>query len=101
MDVITAEITRLKALNGVADDAARALGVADLLKKVSKAKIPCHRRLALWFAEDFGHRSERGHTALHPPKSDYCAICLSLKIDVDQYTASLLKHRQQGGQTEW
>jgi hypothetical protein len=99
-DVINAEIERLKGLCGVADDAARACGVAHLVAKASTAQVPCHRQMSIWFVLDFGHRSERGHTTLHPPKSDYCAMCLSIETDLAQHLASLLKHRQQEDQTE-
>jgi len=69
-------------------------------RRAQTAKVPVYNRLCKWFKEDFGRGSERGHTALHVGKSDYCAMCLSLEIDLGSAIATLAKHRTQEDQTE-
>ena len=60
-----------------------------------RAQEPCSTTITEWFKLDFGTGTPE-HTAIHPHKSDYCAICQSLQLDMSSIDKSLARHKQQG-----
>ena len=58
-------------------------------------KAPSGSTISTWFNEDFGIRSEHGHTTLFPHKTDACAICSSFDTDISSVAMSITRHKQQ------
>ena len=58
-------------------------------------KPPSGTTIRTWLLEDFGIRSEHGHTTLFPHKTDACAICSSLEVDIKSVEMWLKRHGQQ------
>ena len=58
-------------------------------------RAPSGSSIALWFAEDFGIKSEHGHTTIFPHKSDACAVCVYFDTDISSTEMSIKRHMQQ------
>jgi hypothetical protein len=58
------------------------------------AQVPSPTTIETWFGADFAKGTPE-QTALYPHKTDYCAICQSLQLDIDSCKASESRHKQQ------
>ena len=58
------------------------------------AQVPSPTTIETWFGADFAKGTPE-QTALYPHKTDYCAICQSLQLDIDSCKASESSDKQQ------
>eukprot|EP00966_Prymnesium_polylepis_P323240 7379454-Prymnesium_polylepis.1 len=65
------------------------------LPDAATLKPPSGTSVMAWLKEDFGVKSEHGHTVLFPHKSDACSICSSYDVDIDSTKMSIKRHEQQ------
>ena len=57
--------------------------------------VPVGKAVREWFGEDFGIGSELGHTVIHPRKTDVCAFCAKVDLDIRSVDMSIKRHAMQ------
>ena len=105
------KLTKLKTQSGRADgDELEILECAFgkwLINSYPALNKPSGATIRIWFAEDFGVGTavtdehgevvSGGHTALYPHKSDACATCCSMVLDIQSLDQTIVRHKQQTG----
>ena len=71
------------------------LGREDAVSR--KLKPPSGSSIRIWLDEDFGIKSEHGHTTLFPHKTDACSLCSSFDVDISSTQMFIKRHEQQTG----